>query len=301
MLWFVSDESTLGGFNREGGFKPEGQYLIVQTWVRFILVGVVITCGSSLSMAQSAADSVLACEGLTATGNPEYPPYLWQSPDNPRRLIGANALIMEEVSKRLGVPIDLVYVGPWSRSQEEVRAGRIDLMAGAFFTLPRVEYMDYVQPAFLTTRSVVWSRQLTEFDYQGRDDLQSLRGATVINNSFGQVFDQYMRQNLQIESVSSLEQAFRMLAQNRVDYVLYEDFPGRAYAARLGLDRQLRSLEPPVSEESLFLGISHRSQCNNGHLRGRLTQIMTELEREGFNQAALERGLALWREQNPTD
>lgn len=241
------------------------------------------------------------CDRLTATGNPEYPPYLWQSPDDPRRLIGANALIFEEISKRLGVPIDLIFVGPWSRSQEEVRAGRVDLMAGAFLTLPRLEYMDYIYPAFLTTRSVVWTRQQTDLGYSERSDLIPHRGSTVINNSFGQVFDQYMVQNLRIEPVASLEQAFRMLAQSRVDYVLYEDFPGQAYATRLGLDQQLHSLEPPVSQEALFLGVSHRSECNTGYLRGRITQIMTELDREGFNEQALKQGLALWQEQNPQD
>lgn len=240
-----------------------------------------------------------SCDRLTATGNPEYPPYLWQSPEEPGRLVGANALIFDEISERLGVPIDLIFVGPWSRSQEEVRAGRVDLMAGAFLTLPRLEYMDYVYPAFLMTRSVVWTRRQTDLGYADRADLIPHRGSTVIHNSFGQAFDQYMAQNLRIEPVASLEQAFRMLAQSRVDYVLYEDYPGQAYANRLGLNQQLQSLEPPVSQEALYLGVSHRSACNTGQLRGRLAQIMLELEQEGFNHQALERGLMLWQEQNP--
>ena len=40
-----------------------------------------------LPMAAMAADD---CRHLTATGNPEYPPYLWRDPDNPALLIGAN-------------------------------------------------------------------------------------------------------------------------------------------------------------------------------------------------------------------
>lgn len=254
---------------------------------------------AALSVAQSSVEVSQTCDRLTATGNPEYPPYLWQSPDDAGRLIGANALIFEEISDRLGVPIDLVYVGPWSRSQEEVRAGRVDLMAGAFLTLPRLEYMDYIYPAFFMTRSVVWTRRQSDLGYSDRSDLIPHRGSTVINNSFGQVFDQYMAQNLRIEPVASLQQAFRMLAQSRVDYVLYEDFPGIAYATRLGLDQQLQRLEPPVSQEALYVGVSHRSECNTGYLRGRIAKIMIELEQEGFNKQALEQGLMLWQEQNP--
>ncbi|WP_165679102.1 substrate-binding periplasmic protein, partial [Metapseudomonas otitidis] len=89
------------------------------------------------------------CEHLVATGNPEYPPYLWRDPHNPKLLIGANADLLHRIGDEIGVKIDVLYTGPWSRAQDEVRTGRIDLIAGAFLTLPRLETMDYIHPAFL--------------------------------------------------------------------------------------------------------------------------------------------------------
>jgi polar amino acid transport system substrate-binding protein len=154
--------------------------------------------------------------------------------------------------------------------------------------------MDYIEPAFLTTRSVVWKRSLVAFDFTEWADLASYEGATVINNSFGQSFDEYARANLRIDNVTSLPQAFRMLAQGRVDYVLYEEYPGLAYAAELKLDYVIEQLEPPVSSEGLFLTISHRSPCNTPQLRNRLNQIMADLVAEGITQSALNEGLAAW-------
>lgn len=237
----------------------------------------------------------LLCSKLTATGNAEYPPYLWRESTDSTRLMGANALIFDEISKRLGVPIDLQYTGPWSRAQQEVRSGRIDLMAGAFLTVPRQQWMDYVYPAFLQTNSVVWVRKGKGFAFTRREDLIPHEGITVINNSFGQSFDAFAAQSLVVSMVPSLRQAFKMLNLERVDYLLYEQNPAQAYAALWGFAEEVEALQPPVSSEGLFLTISHQSSCNNGALRGKLARIVGEMHADGFMAQALEQGHALWK------
>lgn len=272
-------------FAKTGGFRGVATACLI-----IVMAGV----EANPSEPASAGDGRHSCDRLTATGNPEYPPYLWQEPGSRRGLLGANKVIMEALSERLGVPIEVIYTGPWSRALEEVRVGRIDLIAGAFFTLPRLDYMDYIEPAFLTTRSVVWKRTLVALDYREWADLAPYEGATVINNSFGQHFDEYASANLSIDNVSTLPQAFRMLAQGRVDYVLYEEYPGLAYAAELGLGSVIEQLEPPVSSEGLFLTISRRSPCNTAAFRAELTRIMTGLVEDGTAQRALGDGLDAW-------
>ena len=107
-----------------------------------------------------------ACAQLVASGNPEYPPFLWRDPQDETRLQGANAELMQWLSAEIGVPIEVRYVGSWARVQEEVRHGRVDLIAGAFLTQPRLEYMDYFYPAFQAARSVVWMRAANSFAYR---------------------------------------------------------------------------------------------------------------------------------------
>lgn len=258
-----------------------------------------VLLGAATAQAESVATG---CDRLVATGNPDYPPYLWRSQQQANALVGANQLLLEEVGKRLGVSIEVVYSGSWSRAQEEVRAGRVDLIAGAFLTSQRLDYMDYIHPAFYTTRSMVWARRDQSLNYQDWADLKQWQGISLISNSFGQQFDSYARDQLNIDSVATLDQAMRMLVQGRVDYLLYEEFPAAAYAERLGFSAQLRSLEPPVSQEQLFLTLSHRSSCNTGALRGQLTRILTEVVEDGTAQRLLSAGLADWqRQHSPAD
>lgn len=244
----------------------------------------------------AAAPAAPGCTQLVASGNPEYPPYLWRSPSDPQRLIGANAELMQWLSREVGIPIDTRYVGPWGRVQEEMRAGRIDLLAGAFFTLPRTEYMDYFHPAFRDTRTVVWTRSDRSVPYKRWSDLRSHQGVTVINNSFGVDFDQFARQSLKITQVATIEQAIQMLQRGRADYMIYEDSPAEAYAARIeGVS--LQPLAPAVANEGLHLTLSHRSRCNTPELRGRLTRALYKLAQERAMGRFVEQGIQLWRRQ----
>ncbi len=237
------------------------------------------------------------CERLVATGNPEYPPYLWRDPANPKQLIGANADLLKQLGKELNLTIDVIYTGPWSRAQEEVRTGRVDMIAGAFLTLSRLETMDYIHPAFLETASVVWVKRGKGFPYAQWDDLRLHTGGTLVNNSFGQAFDHYAKDNLSLETVPSLTQAYQKLLLERTDYVLYERYPGLALAETLGMAADLEALEPPISSEGLYLTLSFNSACNEPWLRGQLAKKMTELAASGAPQALLQRNLERWKEQ----
>ncbi|MFP5421362.1 MAG: substrate-binding periplasmic protein [Gammaproteobacteria bacterium] len=240
------------------------------------------------------------CERLVATGNPEYPPYLWRDPQNPQQLIGANADLLQHLAKELGVVVDIIYTGPWSRAQDEVRTGRVDLIAGAFLTLPRLESMDYVHPAFYFTPSVVWVHRGAEFPYAGWDDLRNRTVDTLVNNSFGQTFDAYAKSNLTLEGVASLTQAFQKLLLGRTDYVLYERYPGQALADSLGMQDDLLVLDPPISSEGLYLTLSHNSACNDAWLRGMLAKKMNEAVASGLPDDLLQRNLQRWKDQQLT-
>lgn len=237
------------------------------------------------------------CERLVATGNPEYPPYLWRDPQNPQKLIGANADLLKHLAQELGLKIDVIHTGPWSRAQDEVRTGRVDLIAGAFMTQPRLGVMDYIHPAFYTTANVVWVHRGTEFPYASWEDLKGRTGDTLVNNSFGQEFDTYAKANLTLEGVSSLTQAFQKLLLGRTDYVLYERYPGQALADSQSIGEDLLVLDPPISSEGLYLTISHNSACNDAWLRGKLAQKMIEALEKGVPQSLLENNLKLWKEQ----
>lgn len=251
---------------------------------------------SLLAWSSGASAQPEACKSLVATGNPEYSPYLWRDPADPNRLIGANADLMQLLSKEIGLPIAVKYVGSWARVQEEARAGRVDLIAGAFLTLPRMEYMDYFYPAFRGTRTVIWTRSKDVFPYRGWSDLRGHKGLTVLNNSFGEAFDRYAKASLQIDQVPQLEQAFRMLALGRAEYVIYEEDPGLALAAKLDYTG-LKTSSVAVSNEGLYLTLSHLSPCNTGEMRGRLAKAIYKLTADNVMKKLVETNIQLWRKQ----
>ena len=236
------------------------------------------------------------CKLLVASGNPEYPPYLWRDPKNENQLIGANAALMELLSAEIGIPIDVRYIGSWARVQEEMKSGHIDLISGAFLTMERLSYMDYIHPTIATTRSVVITMSDSAVRYRQRPDLVGHRGVTVINNSFGEDFDQYARKNLSIDEVSKLENALRMLVNKRADYLIYEDAPARAIAAQLGI-KDLAEAPDSISNEDLYLTLSHRSACNNGALRGRIAEVMNRFAEDKVMDGLIADAIELWQAQ----
>jgi polar amino acid transport system substrate-binding protein len=256
-----------------------------------VLVGVVMA--ASLGGTPAWADD---CKGLIASGNPEYPPYLWRDPGNGNHLVGANAELMKLLSQEIGMPIEVRQVGSWARVQEEMKNGRIDLIAGAFLNTQRLDYMDYVYPIIATTRSVVITRSDAKVKYKEWSDLKKHEGVTVINNSFGEAFDRYAKDNLKIEEVGKLDNALQMLAHGRADYLVYEDAPARAFAARLGI-KDLKEAEATISNEDLYLTLSHRSACNDGALRGKLAKAMLKLRDEKVMDRLIADAIKVWQAQ----
>lgn len=241
-----------------------------------------------------------ACARLVTSGNPEYPPFLWQDPKNDSRLIGANAELMQLVAREIGIPIEVRYAGPWGRVQESARNGRIDLIAGAFLTQPRLTYLRYLQPPIRDTQTLIWTRQQHPLQYQRWEDLQGQEGITVVNNSFGQAFDQFAAANLKLQQVGSVKNALQMLGLGRADYLIYEDAPGLAYAASLNI-KGLRTSPVPVSREKLYLTVALASVCNNEQLAERLSRAMKKFSDERVMDALVEKYLRIWQTQNSSE
>ncbi|WP_147694173.1 substrate-binding periplasmic protein [Vogesella mureinivorans] len=231
---------------------------------------------TSLLASAATAQTNRACTQLIASGNPEYPPFLWVAPDDDKALHGANAELMQLLSREIGIPIVMRNAGPWARVQEAAKAGRIDLIAGAFYTLPRRLYMSYIQTPFYQTRSAVWMRENKAPAYGKWADLVGRNGITVVNNSFGEEFDRFAELRLTMQTVGSVENAMRMLSMGRADYLIYEEAPGQAYANKLGI-RNIRVAGTPVSREPLYLTLTHQSPCFSPQLYDRLNKALKKL------------------------
>lgn len=265
--------------------------IVVSKRKRLIIL-LVFFLGSSIAYGKGK------CERLVATGNAEYPPYLWRDLQDPTRLTGASAEFLQLIAKDLGITIDVLYGGAWTEAEKDVNAGRVDLLAGVVLSLTRLESMDYVHPAFFFTENAVWVRAESEFFYTNWTDLRGKRGLTVAGHGFGIAFDDYAAANLNLKFVDSLQEALLKLSAGDADYVLYERYQGLISANAVGLTEALRTLELPVSTEGLYLALSHNSACNGSWLRGQLARKVTELVAAGVPDQLLRRNITLWAEQH---
>mgnify|MGYP001945852435 FL=1 len=188
-------------------------------------------------------------------------------------------------------------MGGWSQAQQEVRSGRVDVLAGAFLTPERLGAMDYVYPPFMEIPSVVFVRRGEAFPYSGWDDLRSRRGVSLSGSSFGAAFDTYAADHLELRSVPGIEQAFSLLLDGQVDYLIHERHQGLALAAQRNVLDQLDILEGSLINEQLHYGISHHSACNSPTLRAALARGLYDLVRQGEPRRLLERYRDLWAGQ----
>lgn len=245
----------------------------------------------------SASAAGGACERIVVTGNAEYPPLLWVSPDDPSRLTGAAVELLEEVLKPAGIHVDALHVGSWEQAQEEVRSGRVDMLAGSFLTPERLAEVDYVHPPFMEVPSVIFVRRGEAFAYSGWDDLRGRQGVSLATSSFGAAFDTFADDHLQISTAGSIGQAFDQLLEGRADYLIHQRHQGLALAAQRNLLERLDILEGSLINEHLYYSLSHHSACNSPLLRGALAQGMYRMVRQGEPRRLLEKYRDIWASQ----
>lgn len=252
----------------------------------------------SLSVfAGSAGASGGVCERIIVTGNSQYPPLLWVDPEDSTRLMGAAVAILEKALEGSGISVDALNVGPWARAQQELRSGRVDMLAGAFLTPDRMAEMDFVYPPFMEIPSVLFVRRGEAFPYTGWVDLRDRQGSSVANTRFGAAFDDYAKKYLDIQSVPSIRQSFELLMNRKVDYVIYEQHQGQALAAQMGILDQVDTVDGSLITEQLYYVVSHNSACNSPSLRAALARGMYRLEQQGEPRRIVEKYREIWAGQ----
>ena len=197
----------------------------------------------------------------------------------------------------LGLKVELLYAGKRSEALEEVRTGRMDMLADSPLTLDELESLDYIHPALVQNDYLVWTRKETTLDYRQLSDLQGHSGAVSEKARLTQPFQALAKEQLQLKRLPNLTQVFQKLLLGEFDYVLAPRYAGMVMAQSLGMAGDLAAFPQPIDKPGLFLALSHNSACNDPWLRGQLAKKMTELPASGLTQALLQRNLERWKVQ----
>ncbi len=252
---------------------------------------------AALYAALSPVHAADRCERLVATGDPAHPPYLWRDPQQPEKLLGVHADLLERLAKELGVSIELIPSSSRSKAQAEVVSGRADLLLGAPLSTAGLQSMDFVHPPLQSTPSVVWVRRDAAFAYAGWNDLRGRQGLLLKDAALGAQFETFARANLTLKQVGGLEEALDLLRRERADFLIFDRYSGSASIAAMGFADELQALDWPVASQNLHLALSHSSACNEPWLRGQLALKLTELAAAGVADGLLQINLQRWMQQ----
>ncbi len=243
---------------------------------------------TALAFASTAA-AAAECTKITATGHPEYPVIAFKDGD---AIVGAAPMLVEAIAKKLNIPLESKAMGSWADAQAATRDGKADMIYGIYFNDERAQYLDYVQPAFIYDDVAVFVPKGKGFEFKGRDDLIGKKGVTNEGESYGNAFDAFMKEKLDVARTNGIDEALKQLLDGKADYLIAGYYPGLAAAARAGVKDQVEALDQAVVTAEMFVAFSKKSPC--AALADKFGQGITELTTDGSFDKMLTEATAKW-------
>jgi len=227
---------------------------------------------SALMLTSNAAFAQDECTKITATGHPAYPVIAYKDGDN---IVGAAPTLVETIAKQINVPLESKYTGTWEEAQTAARDGKVDIIFGIYYNDERAAYLDYVQPAFTFDDVAIFVVKGKEFPFTGQDDLIGKKGVTNQGESYGNEFDAFMKDKLDVARANGIDAAFKDLLDGKADYLIAGYFPGLAEAAKEDNKDKVVALNQALLSQEMFVAFSKKSPCRS--LASKFGEGITEL------------------------
>jgi len=231
-----------------------------------------LTVLSALMLTGNAAFAQDECTKIAATGHPAYPVIAYKDGDN---IVGAAPTLVETIAKQINVPLESKYTGTWEEAQAAARDGKVGMIFGIYYNDERATYLDYVQPAFTFDDVAIFVVKGKEFPFTGQDDLIGKKGVTNQGESYGNEFDAFMKDKLDVARANGIDAAFKDLLDGKADYLIAGYFPGLAEAAKEGNKDKVVALNQALLSQEMFVAFSKKSPCRS--LASKFGEGITEL------------------------
>ena len=198
-----------------------------------------------------------SCTRVLISADPAYPPLHWY---DGKQFRGASMEVTTKALTNLGIPFEVRYLGPWKRVLAAAEHGTVDMVTTLKDTPERRFFLTYSTPV-LSNPVAIFVRAEESFPFNIKEDLIGRRGGIARGNRFGQPFDQFMDEQLQIETAQDMETSFRMLLGRRFDYVVTGYYPALSELQTSHLDSKIIALHPFVIETPNAVGFVSKSPC----------------------------------------
>lgn len=231
---------------------------------------------------------------LIASGHAHYPPFMYKDGDE---IAGVGADLIRIIFNELGVEVVSRHVGPWERVLRQAENGHIDLITGAYKTVEREQYLSFPQEHYFDEPVVIFINKNNPFNFNRWQDLVDKFGGTVIGESWGNEFDNFAANHLNIQRLVRIEQSFKMINRNRLDYAIYALYPGKINLMKLGLQDAITALPKLVDAPRAYQAFSKKSPYTR--YLDYYSNRVRELKSDGTVQQLIDKHMARF-EQNFT-
>lgn len=213
---------------------------------------------------------------IRVTGHPDYPPVIWAQKGD-KKLGGVSVELIETIFKDINVKVEFINVETWGRAQEEVKAGRIDMLLPPYKTEDRLGFYNYSADAFMMDETVIFVKKGKEFKFESFQDLLKHQGVAIINDSFGTKFDEFDKANNNIRRLPTTEQCFRFVEKDRARFIVAGANSGLAAMTKLHWENKFVMLPKRIIVTGMYAPISLKSPWNipeiNDYLKKRFGEI----------------------------
>jgi len=251
----------------------------------FLCLGVFV----ALTLTGNATFAADECAKITATGHPQYPVIAYRDGEN---IVGVAPSLVQTIGKAINVPVGSKYMGTWEEAQAAARDGKADMIFGIYYNDERAAYLDYVQPAFTFDDVAVFVVKGKEFPFKDKNDLVGKKGVTNQGESYGNEFDVFMKDKLEVTRTDGIDDAFKDLLDGKADYLIAGYYPGLAEAAKQGLKDKVVPLDQALLSQEMFVAFSKKSPCRS--LADKFGQEITVLTTDGSYDKMVTDATAAW-------
>jgi len=198
--------------------------------------------------------SARANDPLIITGNPEAPPIVWEKNG---KLVGVGPEAATRILTKLQTPFIIKSTGTWKQVQQKAKTGAIDLIVSAYENKERRQYMEYSIP-YLKSPVIIAVKKGNAFPFRSWQDLVGKKGVANTGESFGEKFDAFIREKLDVEYMP-YRRAFEMMKLGTADYLIVDLYPAVIYSKLLNVEDKVEFLDNPATVQQFHMTLSKKS------------------------------------------
>lgn len=198
------------------------------------------------------------CARVVISGGSDYPPLHWY---NGKVLTGASMEVAATAFAAIGVPYEIRYYGPFVRALKGAERGEIDVLATLKDTDDRSRQLEFVPVPLFSSPIAIFVAHARPIEYHGWNDLASKKGGATTGYTYGEGFDQFLRDKLKVEYEQKTYMNFDKLDAGRIDYLITGYYNGLAFLAQSGQLGKFDALHPYVTDSSNYIAFSKASPC----------------------------------------